>query len=348
MKKTFLYDQHKKLHAKMIDFAGYQLPVWFNSIKEEHLAVRQKVGVFDISHMGVLIFSGSGASDFLQSISCNDIQKTIPDKMIYSMVLNEMGGVLDDIMVGRLQDQYVMVVNSSNKEKLHRWFQQHQSENVTIQDLERSHGFLALQGPLAIQTAFNVLDINCEKHPRFSVWEQSVFGETLLVMRTGYTGEDGIEMVIPKAVLPKIWQSLLASGVTPCGLGARDTLRIEAGLPLYGQELTENIHPLMTRYKWVVKFDTLFHGKESLQAIQQSPSDLVAVGIEMDKKQIPRPQCRIVEGGYVTSGTLSPLLDKAIGMAYVKVPFADLGSSVHVEIRGQSCLAMVVALPFIP
>ncbi len=331
--KTLLFENHVAQKAKMGPFAGYQMPLWYTSIKEEHLAVRRNVGMFDISHMGVYKISGKDAFDLLQKLSCNDVKKSLDHKMVYSMFLNENGGVLDDVMIGYCEDYFVLVVNASNKPKIVSWMNQHKKGDVQIMELTGDHAFIAVQGPKAVELVGDVTI------PRFGVTKKDY-----LMMRTGYTGEDGVELVVPKKDAPAFWERMLAKGVVPCGLGCRDTLRIEAGLPLYGQELSETITPLMTRYQWVLKFDKEFIGKEAL--LKQKPS-LTTVGIEMEERIIPRTHYKIKEGGEVTSGTLSPVTDKAIGMAFVKPEFSALGTVLTVDVRGRDCKAKVVKVPFV-
>jgi len=333
--------------AKMVAFAGYEMPVWYSSLKEEHTAVREKAGIFDISHMGVLLFSGPNAQAFLQKVSCNDIEKSLNGKMVYSMLLNESGGVLDDIMVGHIGGQFLMVVNSSNKTKLLAWFDSVGLEGVTIRDLVEDYGFLAIQGPTALAQFKLATGKDYSDTKRFSVFQDTIQGAECWVLRTGYTGEDGLEVVVSKDNMAPLWTTCVESGVQPSGLGARDSLRLEAGLPLYGQELSETITPLMTRYKWVLKFDTDFIGKEALLEAKEKPQVWATVGIEMKDRVIPRSHYPVIEGGEVTSGTLSPSLNKPIAMAMVKPEYAAIGSIIHVEIRGKSHEAIVTEVPFL-
>ncbi len=342
--RTPLYDTHVARKAKLVPFGGYSLPVWFSSLKDEHTAVRTRAGMFDISHMGVLIISGIGTFEFLQRLSCNDLTGSLSGKMVYSMLLNEQGGILDDIMVGYLDSKFYMVVNASNKAKISTWLGRHKPDQISIVDQSPAYGFIAIQGPQAIERIQSVYPQTIP--PRFSLFTMILEGHLCIAMRTGYTGEDGLELILPSELMPPIWDKLCESGITPCGLGARDTLRLEAGLPLYGQELSENITPLMTRYAWVVKFKKDFIGKEALLEQQKAALPLVTVGIEMCERVIARSHYRIVEGGEVTSGTLSPSLDKPIAMALVKPEFSALGTSVHVEIRGIAHQARVVEVPF--
>lgn len=344
--KTWLYEDHAKRGGKLIDFAGFELPVWFSNLKDEHLAVRRSAGAFDISHMGPLRVTGADAYAFLKTITCNQVDRAM-DKMIYSMVLNEKGMVLDDIMFGKCDDGFYVIVNASNKTKILNWFDAHKTGDVQVRDLSLDHGFIAIQGPEAAEKLSRLFDQDLTSPKRFSVQHRTVMGVPVTAMRTGYTGEDGYEMIVHKDQISKIWNAVLDSGIQPCGLGARDSLRMEYGLPLYGQELSESIHPLQTRYTWVVKMDHDFIGKAALEACQTQTPALVAVGIEMQGKEIPRTHYAIKEGGEVTSGTMSPSLNKPIGLAFVKPEFSALGSIVHVMIRGKECPARVTEVPFI-
>ena len=261
------------------------------------------------------------------------------------MLLNEHGTILDDVMVGKIENDFLMVVNASNKSKILNWLNTHKPGSVDIQDLAPENGFIAVQGPAAIKIIESTFQTG-PIPPRFSLFKLTLEGHSCLALRTGYTGEDGLELIIPTPILSKVWDTLIESGITPCGLGARDTLRLEAGLPLYGQELSESITPLMTRYAWVVKWDKDFIGKKGLLPQKDQPQEKVTVGIEMDERVIPRSHYVILEGGEITSGTLSPSLDKPIAMALVKPEFSEIGSKITVEIRGVGHSAKVVQVPF--
>ncbi len=347
MKTTPLYDSHIARGAKCIEFAGVQLPVWFSSIQTEHIAVRQTVGIFDISHMGLLKITGPQADVFIQYVSTNDLKKAQPNKMIYSMILNEKGGILDDITVGPHEDGYLMIVNAANLQKILSWFETfHSRFQFQVEVLNPKFAFIAVQGPQAETVIGQVLKLPVADQKRFSIATYSYEGQSITALRTGYTGEDGFEMIVPAALAKTVWEKLLENGATPCGLGARDSLRIEAGLPLYGQELSEEITPLMTRYAWVVKWDKDFVGKAALESAKDQPSKWATVGIEMNDKMIPRPHCEIVEGGHVTSGTLSPVSGKAIGMAVIDPKNSLEGTPVTVIIRNKPFKAKVAKLPF--
>ncbi len=354
MIKTPLFEHHVKRGAKMVPFAGYEMPVWYSSIKEEHLSVRNHVGLFDISHMGLLHVRGKEAFSFLQYLSCNDLTKTyssqwtsdLPGTMVYSMFLNEKGTILDDVMIGGIgSGSFIVIVNATNKPKILNWMVARKPQEVFIEDWNTSYGFLAIQGPQAVKILETLFDIPFSKKARFSVSICRVLGSESWILRTGYTGEDGFEWIIPNEAVSPIWDKLIQSGVTPCGLGSRDTLRLEAGLPLYGQELSEDITPWMTRYAWVVKMDHEFIGKEALMHAKNPK--WATVGFIMKNHAIPRSRYPIQEGGSVTSGTLSPYLGIPIGMALIPVSLQKEGTPLHIMVRGIAHSGEIVSLPFI-
>ncbi len=345
VRKTSLYETHQQKGAKLVPFAGVYLPVWFSSIQDEHEAVRTRSGCFDISHMGLLSISGPDADSFLQQMACNDIRKSQKGKMVYSMILNSQGGILDDVMIGGNEDELIMVVNASNKAKIMEWLKAHQSKTVQIKDLNQEYDFIAVQGPQAVAHTAALFGSEINQIPRFGMAQIKIQDSDMRVFRTGYTGEDGVELMVPNRLTEYCWRHLVGAGVTPCGLGARDTLRIQAGLPLYGQELSETITPLMTRYPWVIAWETDFIGKAALEAAKgQEP--MTTVGIQMKGRQIPRTGYEVQEGGQVLSGTLVPGISTPIGMALVNRENAEVGTTLHVMIRNQVSPATVVALPF--
>ena len=346
IKQTPLYSIQDEQGAKFVPFAGFKMPVWYSNLKEEHMAVRENVGLFDISHMGVIKIEGENLVEYMQKMTCNDMTRCEAQKMVYSMVLNEEGFILDDVMAGLIDGVFYMVVNASNKAKISQWLIDHCPTKITITDLEPTHGFIAVQGPNATDKLAELFGEDLKEIKRFGVFEYELLGAPVIGMRTGYTGEDGFEFVIPNDTIQKVWKTLTDAGVKPCGLGARDTLRLEIGLPLYGQELSETITPLMTRYQWVLKWGTGFIGEEALAA-QKETQELCTVGLEInDDKLIPRPKQDVKEGGYLTSGTLSPSLNKGIAMALVPIQYKELGTELTVIIRGKDVKATVVEVPF--
>jgi aminomethyltransferase len=345
MKQIPLSNFHRDNGGKMVEFAGFDMPVWFSNIKDEHLAVRHAAGIFDISHMGVLKLTGDNLLEDVQRLTCNSVEKALNATMTYSMILNESGGVLDDVMFGFIGDVCHLVVNASNKQKIMAWMAE-KTPGIHVDDMTEYSVFFAIQGPKAVATLSEVLNVNFEANKRFSITQQNLGGYDVLALRSGYTGEDGYEFVVPQEYAQELWLKLLEAGVTPCGLAARDSLRLEKGLPLYGQEFDETVTPLMTRYSWVLKWDKPFIGKEALEA-QKGTDHLVTVGLEILGKGIPRGGYPIKEGGRVTSGTMSPSLGKAIAMALVKPEFKAIGSEVTIDVRGRDCVARVTAVPFL-
>jgi len=343
--QTALYPLHQASGAKCIGFAGYNMPVWFSTQQAEHLAVRSATGVFDISYMGLFQFSGPGADTFMQRLSCNRIEPARHRKMIYSMILNEAGMILDDVMFGNYDGTWHLIANAANTAKLHRWFEKHKPADVHIEHSNATHSLLAIQGPTALATFEKATGVSLSSLKRFGMQRDSVFGAPAMVCRTGYTGEDGCEVMLPHEQATQLWQACCEAGATPCGLAARDTLRIEVGLPLYGQELSEHIHPFMTRYSWVVKLDQDFIGRDALQALKAATT-VTSVGLELSMPIIARLNYPIKEGGTITSGTLSPKTGKSIAMGFVPKEQAAIGTPLTVQIRNKEVAAQVVAIPF--
>ncbi len=343
---TPLYDTHISHGAKMIDFSGYMLPVWYSSVKAEHSAVRARCGVFDISHMGVIRITGPKAETLLRQVTCSSTDKAKRGIMTYSMVLSPTGGILDDIMMGQVTDnEWIVIANASNKNKITDWFRSHNPDQVPI-ELITTHAMIAVQGPLAANVIGQILGSQWEGIPRFAIRAIDYSGSPGYIMRSGYTGEDGFELVVPDTAVPALFTAIVQNGATPCGLAARDSLRVEAGLPLYGQELSETLTPLNTRYAWIVDWKGDFIGKPALVTQRDAGITPVTVGIRCENKQIPRHGAIIVEGGEVTSGTLPPDSDHAIGLALVSPALQKIGTPLSIQVRNNIVTAIVTALPF--
>jgi aminomethyltransferase len=363
VRRTQLYKIHVKA-AKMITFAGFEMPLWYKGIIEEHLAVRNSVGIFDVSHMGRVIITGKDAERFLNYVVTNDVSTLTPDSALYTVMCNENGGIVDDTIVCRLsQDKFLIVPNAVNREKDFNWLIQHaKGFDVKIEDFSDKSAMIAVQGPKAEETLQKVCSFNLSKIERFKCVSTELAGIEVFMSRTGYTGEDGFEVYVWNAPLEnpenavKVWSAILEAGrdfgIEPCGLGARDTLRLEAGLCLYGNDIDENITPLEARLGFVVKFQKGdFIGKDALQRQREEGIKRKRVGLLMLEQGIPRQGFRVYsnEGEYigqVTSGTFSPLLKCGIAMAYVQTQYAEEGSIVNIEIRGRKARAKVVAFPF--
>ncbi|MEC1180089.1 glycine cleavage system aminomethyltransferase GcvT [Metasolibacillus meyeri] len=355
LKRTPLFDAYAQYGGKTIDFGGWELPVQFSSIKDEHDAVRNRAGLFDVSHMGEIFVEGEDAFAYLQKILSNDISKIAVGGAQYSAMCYENGGVVDDLLTYRLSDnQYLLCVNASNIEKDFEWMQQHAEGDVTITNRSNEYAQIALQGPLAeeVLQALTVTDLKEIKYFKFQD-NVDVAGHQVLVSRSGYTGEDGFELYGTPEAIVALWHKILESEkVVPTGLGARDTLRFEAGLPLYGQELSKDISPLEAGIGFAVKLqkEPKFIGQEALIAQKEAGLTRKSVGVEMVGKGIPRHGYKVfkdgVEIGEVTTGTQSPLTKRNIGVALLNTAFTEVGTEVEIEIRGKLVPAITVATPF--
>ncbi|UHA73568.1 glycine cleavage system aminomethyltransferase GcvT [Paenibacillus sp. 481] len=358
-----LYAAHPA--ARCIDFGGWELPVQFSSITQEHEAVRQRAGLFDVSHMGEFYVSGSAAQAFLQYVTTNDVTRLENGQAQYSLLCYPDGGVVDDLLVYRIQEQYFMlVVNASNIEKDWSWLQRALTDagdrfqdGVVMENASEQTALLAVQGPAAVAIVSQLTDAPVASLAGFRfVPDALVSGVRALVSRTGYTGEDGFELYVAADDAPQLWQALLQAGaphgLVPAGLGARDTLRFEAKLPLYGQELSAHISPLEAGLQWFVKLDTDdFIGREAL--IQQKTAGLPRklVGIEMIDRGIPRSHYAVynTDGkqiGEVTTGTQSPTLKRNLGLALIDAAYSTLDTDVFVDVRGKQLKARVIKAPF--
>jgi aminomethyltransferase len=356
MLRTACYPWHVAHGGRMVDFAGWEMPVQYTSIVDEHQAVRRSVGLFDIAHMGRIKFSGPDACALLAHLMTNDVTQLQPGEIRYSLMTNEVGGILDDVLVYRFEPFYYLVVNASNREKIVNWIAQHKSRfNAHVEDQTLATFMLAVQGPLALEVLHPHVNVEIANLKYYSGCEAMVFGRPALVSRTGYTGEDGFEIVVASSDGPDVWHRLVTDGkelnLVACGLGARDTLRLEAGMPLYGHELSEAIDPLTAGLSWAVKLKAAdFVGKAALTAIKSGGLNRERVGIELVGRRIAREGAALFlngrQIGQVTSGTFSPTLQKPIAMAYIDKGAAAVGQSIEVDIRGKHEPAMVVSLPF--
>jgi aminomethyltransferase len=334
----------------MAPFAGYDMPIQYTSIGAEHLAVRGAVGMFDVSHMGEFWIRGAQALDFLQFLTPNDVAKLKVGRAQYSMLPNAQGGLVDDIYLYRTGEQeYLMVVNAANIDK--DWAHLRalaQGFDVGLENASEDWALIAVQGPKAAEKLQGLCDTDLFAARKNDTFVAKVVGKAVRLARTGYTGEDGFEVFVAADDAEALWEALLGAGVTPCGLGARDTLRLEAGFPLYGHELTDETSPLCTPFAWVVKTHKDFYGKAAMLA-RSCERRLVGLVLEQG---IPREGYRVLaegrEVGRVTSGTLSPLSKKGIAMAYVEAAYEGVDTPLQVEIRGKLYAGKVSKLPFTP
>jgi aminomethyltransferase len=350
--RTPLYDWHLARGARMVDFAGWDMPIQYSTITEEHNAVRTAVGLFDISHMGRLSFAGSGALDLIQHVFSNNAATMKDMQVRYGLVCTAAGGVRDDVLVYRWPYGWAMVVNASNRAKIVDWLAEHKGDrDVTVTDQTLSTCMVAVQGPRALEACRGLVPVELEGLGYYHAAPAQYGGKGCVVSRTGYTGEDGVEIMVPAAQAVALADDLLARGARPCGLGARDTLRLEAGMPLYGHELTEEIDPLQAGLGWAVKLDKGdFIGRSALLGRKEDASRPVRVGLELEGRRAAREGAHVLHGGQpvgkVTSGTCTPTVNKAIGMAYVAPERAAAGTALEVEVGKATAPARVVPLPF--
>jgi aminomethyltransferase len=348
-----LYDWHVATGGRLVEFAGWDMPVQYTTITEEHGTVRHSAGLFDISHMGRLTFEGPGALALLERLFTNDVATMKPGQVRYGLLCNEAGGILDDVLVYRLVPYWMMVVNASNREKILRWIER-LGGDVKVTDRTPAWAMIAIQGPLAPDVTAKVV----AEPERLKYYTAEIISgppaQPNILSRTGYTGEDGFEIIIPSEQACELVERLMSSGegrIKPCGLGARDTLRLEAAMPLYGHELTEEIDPLQAGLNWAVKLEKGdFIGREAIAKRSKDPSQWRRVGLELEGKRIAREGAPILadgrQVGKVTSGTFSPTLAKAIAMAYVEPVQTGIGTHLEIDVRGKAESARVVAMPF--
>ncbi|MFL3004775.1 MAG: glycine cleavage system aminomethyltransferase GcvT [Candidatus Neomarinimicrobiota bacterium] len=353
-KKTPLYEEHKKKDGKIVEFAGYSLPISYSSIIQEHNTVREKVGVFDVSHMGEFIISGPESFSFLQKITTNDLRKLRFGQAQYSLMCNENGGIIDDLIIYKKQNDYLLVVNASNREKNLKWLKKHQNSNVLIKDISDSIGLLAVQGPKSRKILNQLFDIDINKLSFYHFRYGSIKGFNVMISRTGYTGELGYEIFVKSKNLIELWKNILLEGkefgIAPVGLGCRDTLRMEMRYHLYGLDLDENINPIEAGLSWVTNFNKeFFIGKNKLVKLNKL-SQKKLVCIEMAEKAIPRTGNSILFNnkiiGKVTSGTMSPSLKKGICIGYIESIDLEKKGEISIDIRGKKKKGYIVDSPF--
>lgn len=350
--RTALYDWHVTHGARMVDFGGWDMPVQYTTIIDEHSAVRNQAGLFDVSHMGRLSFGGPDALALIQKIYTNNAATMKDGQVRYGLICNDQGGIRDDVLVYRWPYGWAMVVNAGNRTKIVGWIEESKgSLNVQMQDQTTSTTMIAVQGPKALEIVAGLTDADASKLAYYHAAPTRCMGQQAVVSRTGYTGEDGVEIMIGNAHGVQLWDELVKRGGKPCGLGARDTLRLEAAMPLYGHELSEEIDPFQAGVAWAVKMDKGdFRGKEALARRQQDAGLRRRVGLELKGKRIAREGAIIKANeasiGIVTSGTHSPTFAKPIAMGYVDPAFSKVGTSLIIDIRGNDEEAVVVPLPF--
>jgi aminomethyltransferase len=370
LQQTPLHDWHAEHGGRLVDFAGWSMPVHYGSIVAEHHATRNAVGLFDVSHMGRLLFSGAGAEGFVESLVTRRVTDMSPGQVRYALVTNDNGGILDDVLVYRLPGEagtnlsrsdtvpsHLMVVNASNRAKIVCWIEAKLcgAPGVEMRDATDELAMIAIQGPRAIDVLAPLIGDDIGRIRYYHCRRTTVEDKYSIISRTGYTGEDGFEVILPSEAATALWQRVLDAGrsvgAMPCGLGCRDTLRLEAAMPLYGHELSEEITPFQAGLDFAVDLDgRTFPGREVLCKMHTLPPARVRVGLELTGKRVPREHYPILAGGdtvgEVTSGTFSPTLSKPIAMGYVDAKHAAVGAELSIDVRGSQEPARIVKLPF--
>ena len=357
MKRTPLFDEHVRLGGKMVEFAGWEMPVQYAGVIAEHANVRERVGLFDVSHMGEIWVSGPQAEAALEYLTCNRVSGLYDGKAQYSAILNDEGGVIDDIIIYRFNKElFLLCVNASNADKDFEWLKSRNPTDARITNASAEYGQIAVQGPRALELLAPLVkgaDLGSLKP--FHFVESELLGSKVIIARTGYTGEDGVEIFVKSDRTADLWRLLLehgaSYGVMPCGLGARDSLRLEAAYPLHGHELSEDVPALESGLGWIIKFDKGdFIGRAALEKIKASGPARKLVGLVLDEPGIARQgdtlQVNGAEVGVVTSGTKTPTVNKALGMAFIASEIAKPDTQVSVVVRGRPIAGHLISLPF--
>ncbi len=358
-KKTPLFEIHKKLGAKIIEFGPWLMPVYYTSVIEEHNTVRNRVGLFDVSHMGEFTIKGKDALVFVQRLITNDTSHLDNNQALYTPICNDKGTIIDDLLVYKFSDErFMLVVNASNIEKDYKWIEEiarRFGKDIVLKDISDETSLLALQGPKSQEILQKVTNLDLSQIKYYWFQEGTVEGSQAIISRTGYTGEDGLEIYIKPEYAPKVWNRILEigkeEGIKPIGLGARDTLRLECAMLLYGNDIDETKTPLETNIAWAVKFNQEdFIGKEALLKQKEEGVKQRLVGFELIERGIPRHNYPILKDGkrigIVTSGSFSPTLKKGIGLGYVKADFTKEGTKIQIQIREEPVKARIVKTPF--
>jgi aminomethyltransferase len=359
LKRTPLFEEHRALGARLVEFGGWEMPVQYTGIIEEHRAVRSASGLFDVSHMGEFIVTGSGALDYLESLVPNNVEKLVPGQALYSHLCQEDGGTIDDLLIYCVEpDHYMIVVNAGTMEKDWNWFYEHgkDRQDISLENISEETALISLQGPSAIHIFSQLTSTDLAQLRYYHFIDGPVAGIPCRISRTGYTGENGFELYHHPAQAPELWQKLLSvgkpHGLLPVGLGARDTLRLEAGMCLYGHELSEEITPLEADLGWAIKLNKGhdFIGHAALTRQKEQGLERIRVGLRLNERAVARAHASVYQGdnvvGSITSGTMSISLGYPIAMAFVPPTLATSGTELSVEVRNRHISATVVALPF--
>ncbi len=358
LKRTALFNIHQQLGGKIVEFGGFEMPVQYTSILEEHRRVRENVGLFDVSHMGEVEVRGTDALAFVQRMTINDAARLTPGRVQYSAMCYDDGGIVDDMLVYHMGDHYLLVINAANIDKDVAWLRDHLSGNVTMTDRSDEFTLIAVQGPRSLDTLRKLTSVDLSAIQYYHYTQGAVCGVTMTISRTGYTGELGFELYMPSDVemSERMWNSLMAAGkefgIGPAGLGARDTLRLEMGFCLYGHDIDQTTNPIEAGLGWITKPDKgEFIGRAAIQKVKAEGPKRKLIGFALKEKAFPRPGYALRvnddEVGTVTSGTFSPILDRGIGMGYVKADVARTGNDILVSIRDREYPATITSFPFV-
>jgi aminomethyltransferase len=340
LRRTPLHDRHVALGARMVPFAGWDMPVQYEGVIQEHRAVREDAGAFDVSHMGEIEVEGPQARSLLQSLLSNDVERLEPGGAQYTLLTNEQGGIVDDLIVYELDPfRYLLIVNASNRDVDYAWLKEREVRGSDVRDVSDEYGLIAVQGPNALEK------LGLPKAPAFTFAEGEVAGVTCMVNRTGYTGEEGVELLAMADETGELWDAILSRGVTAAGLGARDSLRLEVCYPLHGNDIGPDTDAISAGLGWVCALDTDFTGVERLREIKERGPEQRLAAFVMEERAVPRQHMPILEGGEVTSGTHSPMLDIGIGMGYVPAALFEPGTELTIDVRGKHRRARTVKKP---
>jgi aminomethyltransferase len=338
--KTPLYERHVALGARLVPFAGWEMPVQYEGVIQEHRAVRTDAGAFDVSHMGEFLVEGPGARAFLQTVLSNDLDKIGEGKAQYTLLTNEQGGIVDDLIAYELSpEQFLLIVNAANREPDLAWLEERLPGEVELRDVSDDYALIAVQGPRALER------LGLPEAPAFTFADGEVGGVACTVNRTGYTGEQGVELLVDSGAATELWDRVLERGVVPCGLGARDTLRLEVCYPLHGNDITPETDAISAGLGWACALDKDFTGADELRRIKEAGPERRLAAFVMEEVGIPRQGMAIAEGGEVTSGSHSPMLEVGIGLGYVPAGLAQPGSELTIDVRGRLRRARVVKKP---
>jgi aminomethyltransferase len=338
--RTPLYDRHVALGARLVPFAGWEMPVQYEGVIPEHRAVRADAGVFDVSHMGELEVEGPNARELLQGALSNDLDRIGPGQAQYTLLTNELGGIVDDLIVyERDPERFLLIVNAANREADFEWLREREAPGAEVRDVSDDHALLAVQGPRSLER------LGLPDAPAFTFADGEIDGLASVVNRTGYTGEQGVELLVAVEDAAELWDRVVERGAVPCGLGARDTLRLEVCYPLHGNDIGPETDAISAGLGWVCALDKEFSGADELRRIKADGPEQRLAAFVMDDPGIPRQGMAIAEGGEVTSGSHSPMLDRGIGLGYVPAALAQPGSELTIDIRGRARKAHTVKKP---